>query len=190
MAATIKPHTLHLTYGSLTLLEGCLNDPGPCDTPAKYVEWADTQKKLRSANNYTVATAWGPQRVDKPVLMTEAEKQEALNAPAKASIAFQRRMDEFQDVTVKAWQDTAVTIRISDRVRECLRAAVKFVLEHQTDQKSRIRVDINPYWAQAIAELGLPAAKELPEDDGFEVVDDGSEAENAAPLTTSAAASA
>lgn len=155
MASEIKKHTLNLTRGALYMLEGCLQDPGPCEKDYdKQTLWSRVWQRIRKSNDRMAATSWAPNGLDveKPVLRGKDE----------TDIEFNHRAAEWS-TAMKTWEDIPISIAISDKYRDACRDAVKWVVEHQADGKTKFKISISPNWSLLLIELGL--AKAAPTED-------------------------
>ncbi len=115
-------HTLKLTRGALYVLEGILQDIGPCTTPAKITKWSSLWAKVRAANNRRVTTASNPDGYDieKSFIRREGESE----------ILWANRQQEHSDARDQ-WREQPVTLVLSDKQRDIAREAANWVVKNQ-----------------------------------------------------------
>ncbi len=150
-----KHHELNLTRAALYALEACLQDPGPCTAPNKTVLWAKVWDKVRKANNRLVTVPWAEEGVDleKPPLRLEGE----------TDIAWETRRRVWNDA-FEVWQDTPITLTLSDKYRDACREAMKFVTTQK--DKARVKLENSLHAATLLIELGLAEDSEEEAADG------------------------
>lgn len=114
-----------LTRGAAYILEGILQELGPCTTPNKIVKWSRLWQLLRTRNDRTVTLESG-EKVDfeRAVIPTETE----------TNAAFQKRVQERGDAFT-VWKDQPFDLVFTDKQRDIAREATKWVLAHQKDTK-------------------------------------------------------
>lgn len=111
-------HILNLTRGALYILEGALQDMGPCTTPEKITRWSKVWSKVRKTNDRTIRPAYAAYGIDfeKAVIPNTDETQ----------ASFQKRIAEHNEA-FEAWGCEAVCITLNDKQRDVCREALKFV---------------------------------------------------------------
>lgn len=143
------------TRGAAYLLEGILQDPRPCDTPAKTVKWGKLYGHIRRANDRTITVQGVSYDHEKarnkillsfPVLEGEAgaaaqnrKQQEALLALEEAN---------------EAWRQDIVEIALTKRQIETAKAAVEYRCKNQ-DMHKGIVMPVNEHSLNLLTELGL-----------------------------------
>lgn len=150
-APSKTPHTLKLSRAALYILEGCLQEIGPCTTPAKIVLWSKVYGKVRRTNSRLITTEFTPQGHDfeKPMMRNEGE----------ADLAFQKRSNAWNEA-FSAWQkEPADPLHLSDKYRDCCRDAVKYVVDNSKDEKARVKIVLNEHSASLLVALGLAEAE-------------------------------
>ena len=144
-------HTLAMRRATLYLLEGVLQNPGPCTTPDKIVKWAKAWEKTRKANNRTFAIGTDVYDIEKNVIRREAE----------TDLAWFARQQAYHDRKEK-WDSEPVTIVVNDKLRDIYREAVKWLHDHRDDAKVGVKLG-GEYAAELMTVLGL--ANEVPVDE-------------------------
>lgn len=153
-------HRITLTRAALYILEGSLQNPGPCTTPAKIVQWAKVWNKIRSANNRTVRPSWAPQGVD-------FEKSPIRNE-GETDLAFVQRNIEWNDL-MRKWEDEQVVLTMNDKIRDVCREAVEWIHAHREDAKVAIKLS-GKHAASLLVNLGICKPED---DDDYEMsIDD------------------
>ena len=111
-------HVLPLTRGALYILEGALQDMGPCTTPEKITRWSKVWNKVRKANDRTIKPAHAADGVDfeKPVIPNTDETQ----------ASFQKRVADHNEA-FEVWGQQKIEIMLTDKQRDTCREALKFV---------------------------------------------------------------
>jgi hypothetical protein len=145
-APSKTPHTLHLTQGALYLLEGCLQEMGPCTTPAKVVLWSKVWAKVRRSNNRLIVLSCAPDGHDIEKAM--------VRGPKDTEIEWQHRVAEWND-KFPLWQKAPVDISLSDKHRDACREAVKWVFDNAKEGKARVQMAMNEHTALLMVQLGL-----------------------------------
>ncbi len=156
---TTKPaHTLALTRGSLYILEACMQDPGPCTTPAKTVLWARVWDKIRKLNDRTLKVSWAPKGIDaeKPYYREEGE----------TDVTFGKRKEEIEEA-FKAWKDEPITLTLNDKYRDACREALKYVTTQR--DKARTKMEITLHSADLLIAFGL--TEEVDEEPALEAAE-------------------
>lgn len=153
LAPTKAPHQLEMTRGAVYLLELCLQEMGPCKTPAKTVEVGALWDHIRSLNDRLVTYPWSTKPVDfeKPVLPLPDETQ----------VAYQERVLAKDDIQAE-WMAQPQVLALSDKRRDLARMVVKWVIENQGQGpgKSNVRLGRTKNLNVLILALGLAEAEE------------------------------
>lgn len=147
-------HTLVLRFATLYLLEGILQQPGPCTTPDKVVKWAKAWEKVRRAFPHRFEASGRSYNVDKNIIKDEAE----------TDLAWVTRQQAYFDAK-EQWEEQKATIVVNDKLRDIFRDAVKWIQDHRDDAKVGIKIG-GQYASELMVALGL--ADPL-KDDEFEL---------------------
>jgi hypothetical protein len=137
----MSTHTIKLPNGSAYILEGCLQNPGPCTTPAKIVLWAKVWDKVRKQIDRRMKVSWSADPIDfeTPIFRDENETE----------LSFKKREAEFNDA-FKVWGDKEMTLTLNDKARDAVREALKYVVQHKDDERARTRVEASLSWAKLL----------------------------------------
>ncbi len=144
-------HTLELTRGSLYILEGILQDVGPCTTPAKITNWSRLYAKVRSANDRRVYPSSSPEGLDieKPLIRREGESE----------IAWATRQQEHTEAT-EQWRNAPIALSINDKQRDIAREAIAWVTKNQnpapgSQTRASVRIQMSKNVGTLFAALGF-----------------------------------
>lgn len=144
-------HRIQLRRASLYLLEGVLQNPGPCTTPIKLARWAKAWEKVRRANNRVVQIENESYDIEKGVLRRERE----------TDLQWAYRSRAYTDAKER-WDREVVTLTINDKLRDVCREAVEWFHEHRDDPKVGARLG-GEFAAELMIALGLTDA--VPDDE-------------------------
>ncbi len=137
-------HTLNLTRGALYILEGCLQDMGPCNTPSKIVQWSKLWAKVRNANSRILVTPSVPEGYDFEKGVTKRETE--------TDGAFAERVREHNE-GFEAWSKESVALVLNDKQRDSAREAMKWVVGHQ--REARLKLTITEGISCLLVALGI-----------------------------------
>lgn len=125
-------HRISLTRAALLILEGCLQDPGPCSANfQKIALWNKVWDKIRSANNRMIKVSWAPQGRDL--------EKDLIKIETESDYAWVARQVEWNEAR-KAWEDEVVTVVMNDKMRDTCRATIEWIHTHRDDPKARIKL--------------------------------------------------
>jgi hypothetical protein len=139
-------HTITVPKGSAYILEGCMQNSGPCTTPNKILLWGRIWDKVRKAVDRGIAVPWQKELLDfeTPVLRGDDESE----------LAFKRREVAF-NAAFDAWKEQPCTLVFTDKYRDAIREALKYVIAHKDDERAQTRVATSLHWGKLLIAFGL-----------------------------------
>lgn len=138
--------TISLTRGAAYILEGVLQEVGPCTTPNKVVKWSKLWQKLRRENDRKIAVPGVAAKVD--------FERTFFKDDGEAPEAFQRRVQAHNDA-FDAWKDEPLTLTVTEKQYDTARAALKWVHEHQKDDRCTFKFKQSTHLGLVFEALGL-----------------------------------
>jgi len=152
-----KTTTLKLTRGAAYLLEGILQDPRPCDTPAKTVKWGRLYGIIRRANDRTIEVGgvkYDHEKARNKIILGFGVVEDADKAKLRdrevAVIAFEE--------ATEAWRQEIVEVAFTKKNLDTAKSAVEYRSKNQ-DLAKGIVMPINEHSLNLLIELGLDDAE-------------------------------
>lgn len=145
-----------LTRGAAYLLEGILQDPRPCDTPAKTVKWATLYGHVRRANDRTIevqGVKYDHEKARNKILLGFPVFDEKDSGTAALQRKQQEALLALEDAN-EAWRQDAITVEFTKRQLETAKAAVEYRSKNQ-DLAKGIMMPVNEHSLSLLVALGL-----------------------------------
>lgn len=151
-----KTTTLNLTRGAAYLLESILQDPRPCDTPAKTVKWAKLYGNIRRANDRTIEVQGVKHDLEKArnaIVLSFPVLDEKDPQVAQGNRKLQEALLALDEAN-EAWRQEALTVDLTKKQIDTAKAATEYRSKNQNVDKG-IVMPINEHSLSLLVALGL-----------------------------------